>query len=407
MLEVDADRETAARLAARADVARVAANRPSVRKTPGEEARPRDCARGGLCRSPQPRLIGAPALWDLGFTGQGIVIGVADTGLEWDHPALQNRYRGWDGVTASHDYNWHDAVHDAPPSNPCGSDAPAPCDDHGHGTGIAGFALGQRRERHDRRRSGSASDRLPEHGGRRGHARALRRVLRVVPRADRFARGEPAAGPRARRDQQFVGLSAGGGLHGSGPSERDGGHHAGGGDRDVLRRRKSGRGLLDPGQRAGGGARELRRRRDLPRRHDRGVLRVRPRHERRLQSAQAGSDRAGREPAHGGAWAAAYVPRFSGTSASAPHVAGAFALLWSAAPGLRGNVDGTEEILEHSAVPLRREVNCGPVSGSAIPNPIFGWGRLDVASLGPRGRSRDASDCAHRRTRDTRSSPRE
>ena len=39
----------------------------------------------------------APQVWDLGFTGQGIVVGSADTGVRWTHNALKPHYRGWDG----------------------------------------------------------------------------------------------------------------------------------------------------------------------------------------------------------------------------------------------------------------------------------------------------------------------
>ena len=91
---------------------------------------------------PNITLVRAPALWGRGFTGQGIVVGVADTGFQWDHPALKARYRGWNGSSASHGYNWHDAIHDAAAGNPCGSDAPAPCDDDGHGTATSGLSVG-------------------------------------------------------------------------------------------------------------------------------------------------------------------------------------------------------------------------------------------------------------------------
>ena len=43
---------------------------------------------------------------------------------------------------ADHDYNWHDAIHDAYPGNPCPSDSPAPCDDYGHGTHTMGTMVG-------------------------------------------------------------------------------------------------------------------------------------------------------------------------------------------------------------------------------------------------------------------------
>ena len=74
-----------------------------------------------------------------------------------------------------------------------------------------------------------------------------------------------------------------------------------------------------------------------------------------------------------------YAANFSGTSAAAPHVTGAIALLWSAVPARAGEVDGTERALEAGAVPLRLDLTCGAFSGLVVPNHVFGWGRLDLA----------------------------
>jgi subtilisin family serine protease len=75
-----------------------------------------------------------------------------------------------------------------------------------------------------------------------------------------------------------------------------------------------------------------------------------------------------------------YRSGFSGTSGSAPHVTGAVALLWSAAPHLIGQVASTTSLLERTAVPLTSTQDCGGFSGASVPNPVFGWGRLDVAA---------------------------
>jgi len=111
--------------------------------------------------NPEPGLlrVNADDVWALGYEGQGVVVAGADTGVRWTHLALMNRYRGWNGTTASHDYNWKDAVHipnwPADPSNVCnpggatgaGQPSPTPCDDDvflggGHGSHTVGSMVG-------------------------------------------------------------------------------------------------------------------------------------------------------------------------------------------------------------------------------------------------------------------------
>jgi serine protease AprX len=93
--------------------------------------------------------IQADAVWVEGFSGQGIVIGGADTGYDWTHPALNRQYRGstpTSGV-ADHNYNWHDAITSPSPLNadtinPCGYNTQTPCDDQQHGTHTMGTMVG-------------------------------------------------------------------------------------------------------------------------------------------------------------------------------------------------------------------------------------------------------------------------
>ncbi len=84
--------------------------------------------------------IGATDLWAAGFTGQGVVVAGADTGYDWTHPALRDQYRGWDGSSETHDYNWHDSIHSG--GGICGADSPFPCDDNNHGTHTMGTMAG-------------------------------------------------------------------------------------------------------------------------------------------------------------------------------------------------------------------------------------------------------------------------
>jgi subtilisin family serine protease len=82
--------------------------------------------------------INAPDVWsEFGATGEGIVVGSIDTGVQFNHPALVNQYRGnLGGGVFDHNYNWHD------PSSICGSPSLAPCDNNGHGSHVTGTMVG-------------------------------------------------------------------------------------------------------------------------------------------------------------------------------------------------------------------------------------------------------------------------
>lgn len=89
------------------------------------------------------KKINVDDVWALGFKGQNIVVGGQDTGYGWQVPGIKNKYRGWNGSIANHNYSWHDAIHNWHPLhtdsiNPCGLDVTYPCDDNGHGTHTIG-----------------------------------------------------------------------------------------------------------------------------------------------------------------------------------------------------------------------------------------------------------------------------
>ncbi|HEV8420270.1 MAG TPA: S8 family serine peptidase [Actinomycetota bacterium] len=120
-------------LASRPDVARVEPNdwvRSSILPVRAPVLAPTPTAPDGIGWNVS--RVNAPAAWRRGFTGQGMVVGNIDTGFQWDHPALKPHYRGWDGSSADHNYNWFDEV----------AGSPVPVDANGHGTATLGPMVG-------------------------------------------------------------------------------------------------------------------------------------------------------------------------------------------------------------------------------------------------------------------------
>jgi subtilisin family serine protease len=79
--------------------------------------------------------VNAPDVWEqLGVTGEGVVVASIDSGVQYDHPALVEQYRGNNGDgTFTHDYNFYDV------EGSCGA---APCDLSNHGTHTVGTMVG-------------------------------------------------------------------------------------------------------------------------------------------------------------------------------------------------------------------------------------------------------------------------
>ncbi|MCE7984832.1 MAG: peptidase S8 [Caldilinea sp. CFX5] len=117
-------------LATRPEVDRVLPS-PALRPLPAPET----VATGSAERPERPQWnltqIGADKVWqELSVTGEGIVIGQSDSGVQVDHPEFSAAYRGRNG---NHDYNWFD------PWN----QSQAPTDIGGHGTHTLGSVLGK------------------------------------------------------------------------------------------------------------------------------------------------------------------------------------------------------------------------------------------------------------------------
>ncbi|GIP35391.1 S8 family serine peptidase [Paenibacillus sp. J2TS4] len=79
--------------------------------------------------------ISVPQAWDMGYTGTGIVVANLDSGVDYTHPALQSKWRGFtNGVmSAQPDLHWYDATYER---------KKLPYDKDGHGTHVMGTMVG-------------------------------------------------------------------------------------------------------------------------------------------------------------------------------------------------------------------------------------------------------------------------
>jgi subtilisin family serine protease len=75
------------------------------------------------------KKINAPKVWDLGITGSGVLIGIIDTGINYNHADLADHM--WDGSPdhPNHGYDFYSNDND-------------PMDQDGHGTACAGIVAG-------------------------------------------------------------------------------------------------------------------------------------------------------------------------------------------------------------------------------------------------------------------------
>ncbi|NLX90728.1 MAG: S8 family serine peptidase [Firmicutes bacterium] len=86
------------------------------------------------------QAINVPPLWKEGYFGDGVVVAVMDTGVDLNHPDLEQNYRG-NLPGHSHKDSWFDATGTLPNS------AEGPVDTHGHGTHITGIIVGGSKEK--------------------------------------------------------------------------------------------------------------------------------------------------------------------------------------------------------------------------------------------------------------------
>ncbi len=138
-ITLEADAALAAKLAARADVAAIELDAPMQMIQPDlfqPTAEPTKAIESGVTR------VNAPALWAMGFRGQGVIVAGEDTGIQWDHPAIKRQYLGWNGAVANHNYHWYDGIRPGGAGGTCGTASAFPCDDNNHGTHTVGTIVG-------------------------------------------------------------------------------------------------------------------------------------------------------------------------------------------------------------------------------------------------------------------------
>ncbi len=365
-----------AELAQRGDVARIESDRAFRIELPRSEALQPKAAKA---IEPNIARVRAPEAWALGFRGQGVVVGAQDTGYQWDHPAVRARYRGWNGASVQHAYQWYDAVRSEINAtvNPCGVAIGAPCDDNSHGTHTLGTVLGD---------DGGANQ------------------IGVAPEAQwigcrNMDSGDGRPSTYLGCFQFFLAPTDGNGANprpdlapdiitnswGCPPSEQC---NLDSFDTALAAVRAAGILNVVAAGNDGASCGSI----NTPPATSPDVFTIGSTTNLDVRSSFSsigpvtidGSNRLKPDVMAPGSSVRSAVPgggygSKSGTSMATPNVAGVAALVMSANPALRGDPAAVEAILRETAVPINPAgLNCGSFVASAYPNHIHGFGRVDA-----------------------------
>lgn len=341
--------------------------------------------------------VHAPEVWALGYSGQGITVGGADTGYEWGHPALKQHYRGWDNASniANHNYNWHDAIHEISPlsvdtlgnliPNPCGLDLQEPCDDHFHGTHTMGTMTGDDGMGNQIGVAPGAKwvgCRNMEHGWGKPSSYIECFQWFLAPTDLGGQNPDPEKAPHVINNSWYcdfvegcTDLTVNELIHVAVTNLKASGVVVvvsnGNFGSDGCATTSGAPAYFEESFSVG----SIRINDTISGFSSRGPVII-DQSERLKPNISAPGSSVRSSTLNGG------YGNASGTSMAGPHVVGVVALVLSARPDLAGEVDLIEDILEQQAFPLYDTIACGVVPGDAHPNNTYGYGRVDaLASL--------------------------
>ena len=369
MIQVTGGRALMEQLAARADVARIDAN-PHVRTALPHFSK---VDNGSHVSTIEWNIleVKAPDVWNLGYRGEGLVVAGADTGVQWDHPALESHYRGWDGQNVNHDYNWQDLVeHSATPIDPNGHGtftASIMVGDDGQGNqiGVAPGAKYIECRNMDANGTGSPAS----------YAGCFQFLLAPYPVNGDPNQGDPTKAPDAVNSSWLCPPSEGCSVNtlqaiveavrAAGIFPAMGAGNSGPNCSTV----DTPPAIYAASVTVGATNSED----NIATFSSRGPVTADNSNRIKPNLSAPGQRIRGAVPGNG------YSDGVSGTSVAAPHVAGSIALLWQAKPSLKGNIDKTQQVLQLSTVPGQYPtvVHCG-LTPSNRPNNNFGWGILNI-----------------------------
>jgi uncharacterized repeat protein (TIGR01451 family) len=323
--------------------------------------------------------IHAPEVWEMGYTGQGMVIGGQDTGYDWTHPALQGKYRGWNGANADHNYNWHDAIHSG--GGVCGPNSPVPCDDGYHGTHTMGTMVGEGYDSLGNLRQVGVAPGAKWIGCRNmnqgvGTPATYSECYQwfIAPTDMNGQNARPDLAPDIINNSWSCPTSEGctdpnvlltvvNNVRAAGILTV----HSAGNSGSICSSVRTPAAIYDASFTVGATDNND----NIVSFSSRGPVTIDGSNRLKPDIAAPGLNIYSTVP--GGGFGTA-----SGTSMAGPHVAGVAALLLSLRPDLRGQVDQIEDLIRLGAVPRTTSQICGGVPGDQIPNNTYGWGRVDA-----------------------------